>query len=213
MVTSALRNQQGFVVLFCGYLESKWRTDWFVGLHIGVRFFGFATIEKNMHQDNQNLKTTYLYRFSNGDGGHMTPVEAHKYAHRHKVEIWEGPNYSEGKPRERFTGWGYHYGLRMVFRGPAHYREYLKANNLIEAGNEKAPLWEEPVKPIWTERLIRKAINEYGMDIGSVMAEALLSGELDFPEGPVSESTDEGPGFSDDAFDMENMDLNTVVAN
>jgi hypothetical protein len=36
---------------------------------------------------------------------------------------------------------------------------------------------------VWTEELIRKAINEHKIEIGSILAEALLSGEVQFPEG------------------------------
>jgi hypothetical protein len=99
------------------------------------------------------------------------------------IDILEGPNYQSGKPQRSFDGWGYHDSLKMVFKGPAHYREYLRANNLIEAGNEKAPLYKEYEPPIWNEELIRKAINVHGIEIGSVLAEALLSGETEWPEG------------------------------
>ena len=154
-----------------------------------------------------NLKSFYRYNFSNGDSGTMTPVEAHQYAHKHKVNISEGPNYCDQKPMERFTGWGYHAGLRKTFKGPNHYRSYLRENNLIEAGNEKAPLWEDPKQPpVWNEKLIRKAINDYGIEIGGVMAAALMSGELDYPEQPEESPDDEN---SDEYIEMdENFVIN-----
>ncbi len=126
-------------------------------------------------------KSNYKYRFSNGESHTMTPVEAHGYAHKHKIDIWEGPAYQNGR-RERFTGWGWHAALQRSFKGPNDYKTYLRENNLTEAGNERAPLWQEPEKPIWTEELLRKAVREYGLDISDSLGDALLRGELDYPE-------------------------------
>jgi hypothetical protein len=123
----------------------------------------------------------YNYKFSNGEAHTMTPIEAHKYAHKHKIDIKHGPNYIEGKKEKSFDGFGWHDSLMMNFRGPAHYREYLKEHNMVEASVNDCPMESKYVKPVWDEDLIRKA-NSYGMDIGSVLAEALLNGELDYPE-------------------------------
>lgn len=112
----------------------------------------------------------------------MTPVEAMKYANRLKIDIWQGPGYLKGETTKLFDGWGWHSGLLMSFRGPNHYRSYLKENNMHEASANDCLQESKFEPPVWTEDLIRKAINEYGIHIGSVMAEALLSGELDFPE-------------------------------
>lgn len=126
--------------------------------------------------------THYAYVFSSGERITMTPIEAHRYAHKHKIDIWQGPNYDDGRQKKRFDGFGWHDSLKRSFKGPNDYRTYLKANGLIEVGNEKCPILEEYEPPVWTEELIRKAVSVHGIEIGSVLAEALLSGELDWPE-------------------------------
>ena len=126
-------------------------------------------------------KNHYDYIFSNNVRQKMTPVEAMKYANRVKVDIWQGPNYIKGETVKKFDGWGWHDGLLMTFRGPAHYRQYLKENNMHEAGRDDCPTEEKFEKPVWNEELLKKAC-ALGVEIGSVMAGALLSGELDFPE-------------------------------
>jgi hypothetical protein len=138
-----------------------------------------------MSHDERN-KRTYSYKFSNGEAHYMTPIEAHKYAHRKKIDITHGPNYIEGKKEKSFDGWGWHDGLLRSFKGPKDYRDYLKANGMVEAGIGDRPTEWKNNKPIWTEDLIRKA-NSYGMDIGGVLAEALLKGELDYPDGSMAE--------------------------
>ena len=111
----------------------------------------------------------------------MTPVEAHQYKERLKIDILHGPGWEKARRQKSFDGFGYHDGLRVTFRGPAHYRQYLKENNLVEAGLGDRPKEQEYTPPRWDEDLIRLAIRE-GVEIGSVLAEALMSGELDFPE-------------------------------
>lgn len=111
----------------------------------------------------------------------MTPIEAHKYKERLKVDIWQGPGYEKGRREKAFDGFGWHDSLRMSFKGPKHYRDYLKEHGLVEAGIGDRPSEHEYKPPRWDEDLIRLAIRE-GIEIGSVLAEALLSGELDFPE-------------------------------
>jgi hypothetical protein len=127
-------------------------------------------------------KNFYNYIFSNNERHTMTPVEAHNYANKLKIDIWQGPGYLQAKREKAFDGFGWHDSLRMNFRGPAHYRQYLKENNMHEAGVGDNIQGKDFEPPVWNEELIRKAINEYHIPIGSVMAEALLSGELDFPE-------------------------------
>jgi hypothetical protein len=127
-------------------------------------------------------KALYNYVFSNGESITMSPIEAHKYAHRKMIDIFQGPGYVKAKREKAFDGFGFHDSLQMNFKGPAHYRQYLKENNMHEASVNDKPMEEKYTKPIWDEDLIRKA-NSYGLDIGSVLAEALLSGELDYPEG------------------------------
>lgn len=126
-------------------------------------------------------KNPYRYRFSNGESHVMTPIEAHKYSDKHKIDILEGPGYIQGR-RERFTGWGWHDSLQRSFKGPKDYRDYLKAHDMVEAGINDCPTEDTFEPPVWTEELVRKAINVHGLEIGGVMAAALLSGELDFPE-------------------------------
>ena len=130
----------------------------------------------------RNKTSYYNYVFSNGETHTMSPIEAHKYAYRKMIDIFQGPNYVKAKREKSFDGFGFHDSLQMTFRGPAHYRQYLKENNMHEASVNDKPMEEKYNKPIWDEDLIRKA-NSYGLDIGSVLAEALLSGELDYPEG------------------------------
>ena len=128
-------------------------------------------------------KNHYNYIFSNGERQTMTPVEAHKYADRHKVDIWEGPGYQASERTKSFDGFGWHDGLLRSFKGPRDYRNYLKENNLHEAGLNDCPIDKEFTPPTWTEELIRKAINVHGLEIGGVMAQALLNGEIKWPEG------------------------------
>ena len=128
-------------------------------------------------------KRNYKYRFSNGEVITMNPIEAHKYAHKHMIDIWEGPNYIAGRKAKTFDGFGWHDGLLRSFKGPKDYRDYLKANNLVEAGLNDCPVDKDFKPPVWSEELIRKAINVHGLEIGSVMAEALLDGSLKWPDG------------------------------
>lgn len=126
-------------------------------------------------------KNYYRYIFSNSFTEVMTPTEAHKYKQKHMVDIVHGPGYLERKREKSFDGWGWHDSLLMNFRGPAHYRQYLKENGLVEAGMNDKPIEGDFKKPLWDEDLIRKAIS-YGLDIPGQLAEALLKGELDYPE-------------------------------
>lgn len=128
-------------------------------------------------------ETYYRYVFDNKFAATMTPVEAHKYAYHHKCKILEGVGYQGGRRKKKFDGWGWHDGLLRTFRGPKDYRDFLRANNMYEAGGSEGPLQEENFdKPLWDEALIKKA-TDMGIEIGSVLAEALLKGELDFPDG------------------------------
>lgn len=138
----------------------------------------------------RNKTSHYKYVFSNGVTQVMTPIEAHQYANRLKIDIFHGPNYVAAKREKSFDGYGWHDSLMMNFRGPAHYRQYLKENNMHEASVNDRPMEEKYNKPLWDEDLIRKA-NGHGMDIGSVLAEALLSGDLDYPEGNCDMSSDD----------------------
>lgn len=127
-------------------------------------------------------KNYYNYEFSNGERHTMTPIDAHKYANKHKIDIFNGPGYIKAKKEKDWDGFGFHSGLQMSFKGPRHYREYLKEHGMVEASVNDKPTEGKYQKPIWDEALIRRCINEYKIDIGSVLAEALLSGELDYPE-------------------------------
>lgn len=127
-------------------------------------------------------KNRYKYIFSNKFEQIMTPIEAHKYAHKHKVDIMHGPGYIERKREKSFDGWGWHDSLLMSFKGPNHYRSYLKEHGMVEAGMNDKPTEGEFKKPVWTEELLRTAINKHGLQIDGVLAEALLKGELDYPE-------------------------------
>lgn len=131
-------------------------------------------------------KNYYRYTFSNGESQVMTPIEAHKYKERLKIDIWQGPGYRQGRREKSFDGFGWHDSLQMSFKGPRHYREYLKEHGMVEASVNDKPTEGKFEKPLWDEELIRKCINEYKIDIGSVLAEALLSGELDYPEDGMS---------------------------
>lgn len=111
----------------------------------------------------------------------MTPIEAHKYADKKKIDIFHGPGYVKASREKAFDGFGWHDGLRMNFKGPGHYRSYLKEHGLVEASLGDRPKEHKYEKPLWDEDLIRKC-NQMGMEIGSILAEALLSGELDYPE-------------------------------
>lgn len=141
---------------------------------------------------NQNERY-YNYTFSNGARHLMTPIEAHKYAHRLKLRFTGGPGYQQEKKEKEFDGFGWHSGLQMSFRGPAHYRSYLKEHGLVEASFNDKPMDRPFNKPIWNEELIQKCVRDYGIEIGSVMTEALLNGELDWPDG--SSENDSGSEF------------------
>jgi hypothetical protein len=111
----------------------------------------------------------------------MTPIEAHKYSHKLKIDILEGPNYRAGKKEKSFTGWGYHDSLNMVFRGPGHYREYLRENGMEEWGDSDFPQYKESSPPLWDDVLIKKAV-DLGIYMPGRLVEALKSGEIDYPE-------------------------------
>jgi hypothetical protein len=127
----------------------------------------------------------YRYTFSNGEVHQMTAVEAYRYCFKKKIDIVDGPGYKPGRIKKTFDGYGLHSSLGVVFRGPSHYRQYLKEHNIEELAESDYPQYKEKEKPVWTEELIRKAINEYNIPIGSILAEALLSGEVDYPDGTV----------------------------
>lgn len=127
-------------------------------------------------------KNYYNYLFSNGERHTMTPVEAHKYKEKLKIDIFQGPGYQQARREKSFDGFGWHSSLQMSFKGPRHYREYLKEHGLVEAGLGDRPTEHEYKPPRWTEDLIREMVQVHGMEIGSVLAQALLSGELDYPE-------------------------------
>ena len=128
-----------------------------------------------------NNKNHYKYVFENGEIHHMTPVDAHRYSHRKKIRILKGPNYNGGKQVKTFDGFGWHDGLNMAFRGPKHYRSYLKEHGLEEWGNEKPPVYSEESPPIWDDVLIKKVVDS-GIEVGSVLAKALKEGTVNFPE-------------------------------
>jgi DNA-directed RNA polymerase subunit RPC12/RpoP len=68
-----------------------------------------------------------------------------------------------------FTGWGWHDGLNMSFLGPRHYRDYLRANGLVEAGNEAAPVYQESRQEIWDDATLKEAADiAGGLDGGTV---------------------------------------------
>ncbi len=121
-------------------------------------------------------KSIYNYVFSNRESHQMSPVEAHRYKEKHKIDILQGPGYIEGKREKSFDGFGWHSGLLR------DYRDYLREHNLVEAGLNDKPVERDFDKPVWDEDLIRKAVSVHGIEIGSVLAEALIKGELDWPE-------------------------------
>jgi len=118
----------------------------------------------------------------------MTPIDAHRYATRKNIKILSGPGYIEGRRKEPYKGWGYHDTLKRVFKGPGDYRDFLRRNGLMECGDLSAPQYTAPRAPYWTDETIKMAI-DHGIEIGSVLAEALKSGKLDFPDG-TGESLD-----------------------
>jgi hypothetical protein len=126
----------------------------------------------------------YNYRFDNGETHQMTPIEAHRYVERKKIKISYGPGYEKGKREKSFDGWGWHDGLLRSFKGPKDYRDYLKANGMVEAAIGDKPTEWKSKKPLWDEDLIRKAT---GLGLLSAtdgkLTEALLNGELDYPDG------------------------------
>ena len=126
-------------------------------------------------------KALFDYKFNNGEKHTMTPPEAHKYAERKNLKIISGPGYVEGQRKETYRGWGYHDTLQKTFKGPRDYRDYLRANGLIECGDLSSPQFTKPKPTYWTDETIKLAIG-HGIEIGSVLAEALKKGELDFPE-------------------------------
>ena len=125
----------------------------------------------------ENKKKNYLYSFDNGESHNMTPEEAHRYSHKRKLKILKGPNYSNGRQRIAFNGFGWHDSLKMNFRGPKHYRAHLKEKGLEEWGNEQPPLNDNGRGNYWTDETIRKAVQN-GFEIDGELAKAMLSGEV-----------------------------------
>lgn len=111
----------------------------------------------------------------------MTPIEAHRYAHRHKIDVVSGPNYVEGRKQRSFDGWGWHNSLNRFFKGPNDYRTFLRANGMEEWGDADCPQYKEVRPPIWTDETLRMCAS-HGLEIGSVMGEALKKGLIDWPE-------------------------------
>lgn len=126
-------------------------------------------------------KKFYKYVFSDGTITDMTPIDALRYSEKKGAAILKGPNYHKGKQIKKFDGFGWHDTLKMSFRGPKHYREYLKENGIEEWGDSYPPIYNEKSPPLWDDKLIKKAVDA-GIEIGSVLAAALKKGELDFPE-------------------------------
>jgi hypothetical protein len=127
------------------------------------------------------MTNLYNYIFSNSETHTMTPLEAHKYAHRKNLRVVGGPGYKEGKKERSFAGWGWHDTLKMSFRGPNHYREYLKEHNMVEWGSSDCPQYKEVTPPVWNDETLRMAAQQ-GIEIGSVLADALKSGAIQWPD-------------------------------
>ena len=126
-------------------------------------------------------KKFYKYFFSNGESITMTPIDALRYSQKKMIRILKGPNCSGGRQIKKFDGFGWHDTLKMSFRGPKHYREYLKENHIEEWGNCNPPSYSEESPPLWDDSLIKKTVDA-GINIGSVLADALKKGEVSFPE-------------------------------
>lgn len=83
---------------------------------------------------------------------------------------------------KRYYNYVFSNGERYTMSPIEAHREYLKEHNMHEASINDCPMVEEYDPPVWTEELLRKAINHHGVSIGGVLAEALLKGEIDWPE-------------------------------
>lgn len=125
-------------------------------------------------------KRYYFYKFSNGEGHHMTPEEAFRYSTRRHIKITNGPGYNPGKKRISFNGWGWHDGLQMNFKGPKHYREHLATNGLEEWGDAHAPQYREEENNIWDDESLKRAW-DLGFRFSGREAAALKSGEMPAP--------------------------------
>lgn len=131
-----------------------------------------------------NQNKVYLYKFENGESYQMTPIDAHKYAHKKKIKIIEGVNYSGGRQKKSFDGWGYHESLKKVFRGPKDYKAYLKKNGIEEWGNENPPKYTEESPPVWDDAMLKRCW-ELGIEVSSREADALKKGLVKFPGDPA----------------------------
>jgi hypothetical protein len=80
------------------------------------------------------------------------------------------------RQRKEFDGFGWHNGLNMNFKGPKHYREYLKSEGLAEYGNEKPPQQKEVETPIVDDATL-KDFAKAGLKVSGREATALKSGE------------------------------------
>lgn len=115
----------------------------------------------------------YKYEFSDGEFGWKTPQEAQTYSIENGVEITQdGYNQSRGtrkKKQKAFDGFGYHDSLKMNFRGPKHYREYLKENGLHESGSSAPPQYKEEKTEFWDDETVKQTAEiAGGLDEGTV---------------------------------------------
>ena len=80
------------------------------------------------------------------------------------------------RQRKTFDGFGWHDGLNMQFKGPKHYREYLKQEGLIEHGNEGPPQHKEAEAPPIDDETL-KEFAKAGLKVSGREAAALKTGE------------------------------------
>jgi hypothetical protein len=78
-----------------------------------------------------------------------------------------------------FDGWGWHDGLSMTFKGPNHYRAYLREQGLIEVGNDPFPKQESTLaeKEFFTDDMLRATAQITG-GLDGQLVNALKDGDV-----------------------------------
>ena len=108
----------------------------------------------------------YNYEFSNGHKQFLTPQDARDYSEKYSIQITSNglesfknacPSGSHRKRDNQVEGWNP--GIGKYIKSKTHYKELLKEAGLEEIGNEKLPPLQDKKIPLFSEEIVKGAID------------------------------------------------------